>query len=150
MSLESICICTVTRMLHGCPRHSPGESATPQSTHAMLIRILENQEKIMAAIDDLKQADADLAAAVTQAITDWTNALAGAAGANDPTIAAVVQDMQGFTAKLKAADPGAPAGGDAGSAPPAGDSGDGTGDGSAPAEGTAGSTVNAGDSGSAT
>lgn len=72
MSLESICICTVTRMVRGCPRHAPGDTGTPESHHAMLIRIIENQEKIMTAQDDIN-------AAVT-AIQAVTSDLVSAAG----------------------------------------------------------------------
>lgn len=66
----SICICTATRMVRGCPRHAPGDTGTPESHHAMLIRIIENQEKIMAAQDDI-----NAAVSAVQAVTaDLTSA----------------------------------------------------------------------------
>lgn len=72
MTLEAICICTVTRMLRGCPRHCPGQHATPESTHHMLIRILENQEKIMTAQSDIDAATAALTALTGDVATNVT------------------------------------------------------------------------------
>jgi hypothetical protein len=100
----SLCICSLGRLIHGCPQHWPADGATPESTHAMLIRIITNQEKIMAAIDNLLAADVALKAEVTQVITDWQAALA-AAGSTDPQVQSVANDMTGFVSQLQAADP---------------------------------------------
>ena len=61
-SFAAICVCPVTRMIRGCPRHSPGDAGTPESHHHMLIRIIENQEKIMTAQSDIDAATAALTA----------------------------------------------------------------------------------------
>jgi len=76
--------------------------------NARLHRIEQNQENIMAAIDDLAAADASLQAKVSQVLADFAAALAAAAG--DPAkIEQVVTDMNNMSAQLAAADPGAPA-----------------------------------------
>jgi peptidoglycan hydrolase CwlO-like protein len=75
-SFAEICICTPVRMVRGCPRHSPGDSGTPESHHHMLIRIIENQEKIMT---ELSQAQTDINTAVevvTGLLTDVGDKLA--------------------------------------------------------------------------
>lgn len=105
----SICICTATRMVRGCPRHAPGDTGTPESHHAILIRIIENQEKIMAAIDNLQAADVALKDEVTTALTDFAAALSTANGSNDPAIQAVADDMNAMVTQIQGADPATPA-----------------------------------------
>lgn len=80
------------------------------SDRELLFRIIGNQnhiikklERTMAAIDNLQAADTALKAEVTQAITDWAAQLA-AAGANDPAIQTVADDMNATVAQLQAAD----------------------------------------------
>jgi hypothetical protein len=63
----------------------------------------QNQEKIMAAIDTLNQADTDLKDEVATFIADWQAALTAAS--NDPAVLAVAQDMENTVAQLKASDP---------------------------------------------
>lgn len=61
----SLCLCPRGGLLHGCPRHAPSEAATLESIHFMLIRILENQEKIMATQDDIDAAVAQINTTMT-------------------------------------------------------------------------------------
>jgi hypothetical protein len=100
------CICLPGRLTHGCPDHAPADAATLESIHAMLIRIINNQEKIMADVTGLQAADAALKAEVTQAITDWQAALAAANG-DQAAVDAVTADMTATVQQLQAADPAA-------------------------------------------
>lgn len=113
--IGKLCICRDGPTVPGCPEHAPvyGEPlpvATPQSIHAMLVRLIRNQEKIMTALDNLQAADTALKNEVTQAITDWQAQLAAAA-ANDPAIQAVADDMSATVAQLQGADPANATGG---------------------------------------
>ena len=91
-SFAAICICPVTRMIRGCPRHSPGDTGTPESHHAMLIRIIENQEKIMAAQDDINAA----VTAVTGLLTDVGAKLADA----NTQLATLATDLTAIQAQI--------------------------------------------------
>lgn len=104
-SFAAVCVCTATRMVRGCPRHSPGDTGTPESHHHMLIRIIENQEKIMTALDNLQAADAALKSEVATALTDFATALQNSGSANDPAIQAVADDMNAMVTQLQGADP---------------------------------------------
>lgn len=98
------CICDVLgRLVRGCPVHAPGEQGTFESIHVMLIRILQNQEKIMADVTNLQAADNALKAEVTQAITDWAAQLSSANG-DQAAVDAVTADMNNAVAQLQAAD----------------------------------------------
>lgn len=103
----SFCICPLGRLVHGCPEHAPSEVATLESMHAMLIRIISNQEEIMADVTALQAADTALKAEVTQAITDWQAQLAAANG-DQAAVDAVTADMQATVAQLQAADASTP------------------------------------------
>lgn len=92
--------------VYGCPRHWPAAGEGAEFT--LLVRIIENQEKIMADLTNLQAADAALTAEVTTAITDWTTALQNANG-DQAAVDAVRADMQAAVAKLQAADPATPA-----------------------------------------
>lgn len=79
----TLCICDVLgRLVRGCPLHAPIWQATPESTHVMLIRILQNQEKIMAAQDDVNAAVTAIQAVVTDLGTAATNIQAEIANLN--------------------------------------------------------------------
>ncbi len=82
----------------------PPDFGFHESIYAVLNKILENQEQIMAAMDNLVAADTALKTEVAQVIADWQAALA-AAGTASPQIQAVADDMTNFVAQLKAADP---------------------------------------------
>lgn len=76
--------------------------------HDKLNRIINTQEKIMAAIDDLQAADAaetaelaTVAQALTDEITRVNAALAALPVNNDPAIAAVAADLQTHTTNLQ-------------------------------------------------
>lgn len=103
----SFCICLPGRLTHGCPEHNPADEATLESIHQMLIRIINNQEKIMADVTGLQAADAALKAEVTQAITDWQAALTAANG-DQAAVDAVTADMNATVAQLQGADPATP------------------------------------------
>jgi len=88
----SFCICLPGRLTHGCPDHNPAEAATLESIHQMLIRIIDNQEKIMATQADIDAAVAqinatmtDVQAQVTQLGTDVT-AIQAALSALPPSV----------------------------------------------------------------
>lgn len=69
-SFAEICICTATRMIRGCPRHCPGETPDLESARHLLHHIIEQQEKIMTAQDDI-----NVAVTAIQAVTaDLTGA----------------------------------------------------------------------------
>lgn len=70
---------------------------------AMLSRILQNTEKLMADVTGLQAADTALKAEVTQAITDWQAQLAAANG-DQAAVDAVTADMAATVAQLQAAD----------------------------------------------
>lgn len=91
----SICICTATRMVRGCPRHAPGDTGTPESHHAMLIRIIENQEKMMSQ----SQSDVDAATAFDTQLDTDLKALTAQVGNGTAAFDAAI-------AALKAANPG--------------------------------------------
>lgn len=78
----SFCICPLGRLVHGCPEHAPADEATLQSIHSMLIRIIENQEKIMAAQDDVNAAVSAIQAVVTDLATAASNIQAEIAALN--------------------------------------------------------------------
>lgn len=96
-SFAAVCICTATRMVRGCPRHAPSDTGTPESHHHMLIRIIENQEKIMS---ELSQQQTDVNAAAT-ALT--TAAATITTVAND--LGTVLANIQAQLAALAAANP---------------------------------------------
>jgi hypothetical protein len=77
----------------------PGGSMQDQ----LLQTIIEQQEKIMTALDALKAADVALKSEVTTAIADWATTLANAS--NDPAVQAVADDMNAMVTQIKAADP---------------------------------------------
>jgi hypothetical protein len=83
------------------------EFGFPGSTHAMLQKILQNTEKIMADVTNLQAADTALKAEVTQAITDWQAQLAAANG-DQAAVDAVTADMQATVVQLQAADSSTP------------------------------------------
>jgi phage-related protein len=75
----SFCVCPPGGLVRGCPEHAPSETATLESIHFMLIRILENEEKIMAtqaeidaAVTQINATMTDVQAQVTQMGTDVT------------------------------------------------------------------------------
>lgn len=108
MNPARACICFADQVIHGCPLHWPSTAATAESTHRMLTRILETQEKILAAIDDLQTADASLQQTVSKVLADFAAALTAAQG--DPAkVEQVVTDMNAMAAQLTAADPATPA-----------------------------------------
>lgn len=109
MTLGSVCICTLDRVVRGCPRHAPSDWATLESIHRMLIKSLENQEKIMADTTNLLAADTALQAEVATVISDWQTTLASANG-DQTVVDQVTADMQATVTKLQAADPVAAAG----------------------------------------
>lgn len=138
-SFAAICICPATRMIRGCPRHAPADSGTPESHHHMLIRIIENQEKIMAAQDDINAAvsavqavTADLTSAASNIQAEVASlnsqlAAAGSATVDTSALNAAIAPLQAAQAAVDAletpaapAAPAAPAtpvsGGDTGSA----------------------------------
>ena len=96
-SFTAVCICSATRMVRGCPRHSPADSGTPESHHHMLIRIIENQEKIMT---ELSQQQADVNTAAT-ALTNAANAISTVAA----DLAGVLANIQAQLAALQNANP---------------------------------------------
>ena len=104
MTLQSVCICTFDRVVHGCPQHAPTGWATLESIHLMLIRIIENQGEIMADTTNLLAADTALQAEVATVISDWQTTLANANG-DQAVVDQVTADMQNTVTKLQAADP---------------------------------------------
>ena len=100
----SFCICLPGRLTHGCPDHNPAEAATLESIHQMLIRIIDNQEKIMADVTGLQAADTALKSEIATFIADWQAALAAANG-DQAAVDAVTADMQATIAQLQASDP---------------------------------------------
>lgn len=96
-SFAAICICSVTRMVRGCPRHAPAEHATHESVHAMLIRILENQGVIMSELSQ-QQTDVNAAAA---AITSAETVISTVAA----DLGTVLSNVQAQLAALQTANP---------------------------------------------
>jgi hypothetical protein len=72
-----------------------------------LDRILANQEKMMAAIDDVNAALSGLSTEITTFLADVAAQISGGLTANEAE--AVVAQIQGFTTQLQAADPANPA-----------------------------------------
>lgn len=88
----SFCICLPGRLTRGCPDHSPAQAATLESIHQMLIRIIDNQEKIMseqsnidADVTALTAVATDIQAQVSQLGTDVT-AIQAALAALPPSV----------------------------------------------------------------
>lgn len=71
-SVAGICICFPP--VPGCPAHAPGDYATPQTHHRILIRLLEQQAAILTTQEKImtqQQSDVDAATAFdTQLDTD--------------------------------------------------------------------------------
>jgi hypothetical protein len=72
-----------------------------------LDRILANQEKQMAAIDDVNTALSGLSTEITTFLADVAAQISGGLTANEAE--AVVTQIQGFTTQLQTADPANPA-----------------------------------------
>ena len=68
-----------------------------------LDKILENQEKQMAAIDDLTTAVSGLATEITTFLQDVATQISGGVTADQAE--AIVGQINGFTSQLQAADP---------------------------------------------
>jgi hypothetical protein len=68
--------------------------------------ILKNQEKQMAAIDDVNTAISGLSTEITTFLADVAAQISGGLTANEAE--AVVTQIQGFTTQLQAADPANP------------------------------------------
>ena len=70
-----------------------------------LNKVLSNQGKIMAAIDDANAAIAQLQAEELQIVTDFQTLLDANAGNSEAAIEAVANQISAVTAALKAGDP---------------------------------------------
>ena len=68
-----------------------------------LDKIIENQEKMMAAIDDVNAAISGLSTEITTFLADVAAQISGGLTANEAE--AVVAQIQGFTTQLQTADP---------------------------------------------
>ena len=74
-----------------------------------LNKVLSNQGKIMAAIDDLTARVSELEAEEVQIVTDIQTIIANSAGTAEATLEAVADRVAAVTAALKAGDPIPPA-----------------------------------------
>lgn len=100
----AFCICLPGHLTRGCPEHAPSGAATLESIHAMLIKILQNEEKIMADVTALQAADTALKSEIATFIADWQAALSAANG-DQAAVDAVTADMNATIAQLQASDP---------------------------------------------
>jgi hypothetical protein len=69
----------------------------------LLNQVIKNQEKMMAAIDDVTAAISGLSTEITTFLADVATQISGGLTANEAE--AVVAQIQGFTTQLQAADP---------------------------------------------
>lgn len=71
-----------------------------EGNRKLLLQIIENQGEIMAAIDDLKKAVADVGNALGGLSADIQKVLAALAGSNDPAIVAAASTLEGVAAQM--------------------------------------------------
>jgi hypothetical protein len=78
-----------------------------QEFGSILDKILKNQEKMMTALDDLTAAVSGLSTEITTFLADVASQISGGVTADQAE--AIVQQINGFTTQLQAADPANPA-----------------------------------------